>query len=263
MIRFESVVVHYPGTTGHSRPQQPAAQHVNLHIEQGQLVVLLGPSGCGKTTTLKLINRLLEPTEGQIFVQSRPIAQGDPIALRRSIGYAAQASGLLPHWSIARNIGVVPRLLGWSQNKIANRVEQLLLLLGLPPEQFAARMPTQLSGGQQQRVVLARALAARPQILLLDEPLGALDPLTRDRLQGLLRRLHEELQLTTILVTHDVTEALLLADRVLIMKDGKVVSDATPANMVASPATPEIAEMLDTPRRQIEKLSQLWKATPV
>lgn len=264
MIRFESVVARYAqtdsGAPSISTSNSVAAEHPHLHIQRGQFVALLGPSGCGKTTTLKLINRLIEPSVGEVFVDSKPIKNQNPISLRRSIGYAAQQFGLLPHWSVAQNIGIVPKLLGWSKPDITLRVQQLMQQLQLPPTQFASRLPHHLSGGQQQRVSLARALAARPKLLLLDEPLAALDPVTRDRLQRLLKNLHQQLSLTTILVTHDVTEALLLADRIVVMKAGQVIADASPKNLVASPGSSELTQMLETPRRQLQALGQFWKA---
>jgi len=196
--------------------------NLNLTVNEGEIVVLLGESGCGKTTTLKLVNRLLEPTSGQVLVEDKATTDWDPIALRRRIGYVIQEGGLFPHFTIERNVGLVPRLSGWDEPRTNERARELLQLVGLNPKQFASRYPSELSGGQRQRVGVARALAADPSLLLLDEPFGALDPLTRASLQREFAELARNLGKTAILVTHDVREALLLGSRIGLMHGGKL-----------------------------------------
>ena len=207
---------------------------LNLTVERGETLVLLGESGCGKTTTLKLVNRLFMPTEGEVRVEGKATTAWDPIALRRRIGYVIQEGGLFPHFSIARNVGLVPALSGWEQERTTDRVRELLSLVGLEPERFAERYPRELSGGQRQRVGVARALAADPPLLLLDEPFGALDPLTRASLQREFRDLATRLGKTAILVTHDVREALILARRIGLMHKGQLVLLETPERFLAS-----------------------------
>lgn len=207
---------------------------LTLTVERGEVLVLLGESGCGKTTTLKLVNRLLVPSTGEVIVEGRSTTDWDPITLRRRIGYVIQEGGLFPHFPIERNIGLVPSLLGWDQSRINLRVRELLDLVGLPPDQFAGRYPSELSGGQRQRVGVARALAADPPLLLLDEPFGALDPLTRADLQKEFATLARSLGKTAILVTHDVREALLLASRIALMHAGRLEVIASPEKFVLS-----------------------------
>ena len=231
-----------------------AVDRVTLEVEPGETVVLLGASGCGKTTTLKMINRLVESSQGEIHVDGRNVADLDPVGLRRSIGYVFQGIGLFPHHSVAANIAAVPRLLGWERSRIDERVDELLDLVGLPAELYRSRRPNELSGGQQQRVGVARALAARASILLMDEPFGAVDPLTRDTLQRELVAMRAKLGLTILLVTHDVSEALLLADRVAFMQEGRLVQVGSPRELFAAPATAEVARLLEMPRRQAERL---------
>jgi osmoprotectant transport system ATP-binding protein len=212
---------------------------LNLSVNQGETLVLLGRSGCGKTTTLKLINRLLDPTSGEALVDGKPTTEWDPIRLRRRIGYVIQEIGLFPHFTIEENVGVVPRLEGWEENKINARARELLNLVGLDPERFAGRYPRELSGGQRQRVGVARALAADPPIMLLDEPFGALDPITRREIQQEFRSLQRRLGKTMVFVTHDVREAFLLASRIALLKDGKIVLLGPPADFLKS-AEPEV-----------------------
>jgi osmoprotectant transport system ATP-binding protein len=233
-----------------------AVDDVSLAIPKGQFVALVGASGSGKSTLLKLINRLVEPDAGTVRIDGEPVGEGEPAALRRRIGYVIQAIGLFPHLTVAENIGVVPSLLGWPRAEIAARVDELLALVDLPAE-CAARLPAALSGGQQQRVGVARALAARPAIMLMDEPFGALDPVTRDGLGQAYRGLHERLGLTTIMVTHDVQEAMLLADRIVVMKHGRVLADATPQVLIAGHDDPEVEALIATPRRQAERVQAL------
>jgi osmoprotectant transport system ATP-binding protein len=207
---------------------------LTLEVHRGETLVLLGRSGSGKTTTMKLINRLIDPTEGQVKVDGKPTLEWDPIRLRRRIGYVIQEVGLFPHLSVEENIGLVPRLEGWEADRIQARARALLTTVGLDPDHFAARFPAQLSGGQRQRVGVARALAADPPVILLDEPFGALDPITRRDIQQEFRSLQERLQKTMVFVTHDVREALLLAHRIGLVKDGKMVLLGPPSDLLES-----------------------------
>jgi osmoprotectant transport system ATP-binding protein len=222
---------------------------VDLEVAEGETVILLGRSGSGKTTLLRLINALLEPTSGDIEVLGRSRPEWDPIHLRRRIGYVIQEVGLFPHFTIEANVGLVPRLEGWERERIRARVRELLELVGLDPARFAPRYPAELSGGQRQRVGVARALAADPPVMLLDEPFGALDPLTRAELQEEFRALKRRLGKTVVFVTHDVREALVLADRICLMKDGKLARLSTPQDFFATD-DPEIAAY----RRSVEPL---------
>ena len=201
---------------------------LDLQVTHGETLVLLGRSGSGKSTTLKLINRLLVPSEGEIFISGRPASDWDPIQLRRGIGYVIQDAGLFPHWSVARNVALVPRIEGWPEDRIQGRLKDMLELVGLPPAEFSARRPSELSGGQKQRVGVARALAADPPILLMDEPFGALDPVTRAELQREFRALAARLAKTIVFVTHDVREALFLGTQIALLADGHLVAVYSP-----------------------------------
>lgn len=232
-------------------------EDVSFEVAAGELLAIIGASGGGKTTLLKLVNRLLEPSEGRVQVGGQSVAERDPIVLRRSIGYVFQRFGLFPHLTLAENVAVGPKLMGWRKAEAAARSDELLALLGLPPETYRARFPRELSGGQQQRVGLARALAARPRIMLMDEPFGSLDLATRDELQQLYRRLHGELGLTTLMVTHDVVEALLLADRVLVLHEGRVAQLSAPRELMVEPQPAAVSRLLEVPRRQLDRLEAL------
>ncbi len=213
-----------------------AIDEVSLHIERGELVVLIGASGSGKSTLLKMMNRLVEHDRGRVLFMGEQIRAFKPEDLRRRMGYAIQSIGLFPHWNVARNIATVPELLGWNKARIDARVDELLTLLGLEPALYRARWPHQLSGGQQQRVGVARALAADPEVLLMDEPFGALDPITRASLQQELLRIHRASGKTIVLVTHDIDEALRLATRIVLLDHGRVVQAGTPAQLLGQPA---------------------------
>ncbi len=213
-----------------------AVNDVSFSVKEGETVVFLGTSGCGKTTLLKMINRLLEPDSGHIDIGGQPIDQQPPELLRRSIGYVFQNNGLFPHYTIEENIGIVPRLLGWEKKRIADRVTTLLEKLHLPPAQYRSAYPQQLSGGQQQRVGIARALAVSPPVLLMDEPFGALDPITRNHVKKDFMQLDELKNTTIILVTHDVQEAFQLGDRIILLNEGKIIQEGTPDQLLFEPA---------------------------
>jgi osmoprotectant transport system ATP-binding protein len=233
----------------------PSVNGLSLAVGDGEFLALIGPSGCGKTTTLNMLNRLIEPSNGTIRIDGRDIAADDPVSLRRRIGYVFQEAGLFPHMTAAGNIAITPRLLGWSSADIKSRVAGLLDLVQLSAPSIASRFPAQLSGGQRQRAALARALAAKPSIMLLDEPFGALDPFTRDEIALDYRAIHDDLRLTTVMVTHDMTEALLMADRIAVMRDGRLVQVGTPRELMAHPADSFVARMIATPRRRAENLA--------
>jgi len=230
-----------------------ALDAVDLSVQPGAFVALVGGSGSGKTTLLKTINGLIRPDDGAVAVAGEDVASSEPHLLRRRIGYVFQEVGLFPHLTVAENIGVTPRLLGWDKARIAARVGELLALVDLPAT-VADRPPAALSGGQRQRVGVARALAAEPKLMLMDEPFGALDPVTRDALGADYRALHERLGLTTIMVTHDMAEAVLLADRIVVLKSGRVLADGAPADLLAKSGDPDVRALLEAPKRQAERL---------
>jgi osmoprotectant transport system ATP-binding protein len=238
-ITLDKVIKSYRGQ------DKPAVKELTLAIEAGETVAIVGPSGCGKTTTLKMINRLIEPTSGKVIIGGVDATGVDADELRQGIGYVVQAGGLFPHWTVEKNIGAVPKLLGWDKSRIAQRVTELLDLVGLDPAEFRGRFPKEMSGGQQQRVGVARALAADPPVLLMDEPFGAVDPITRVRLQDQLLSIQEDLHKTIVIVTHDVDEAIKLGDRVLILSEGGQIEQfASPEEILTAPATEFVEEFV-------------------
>jgi len=234
MIRLDGV-----SRTFHREGGDPvyAVRDLTLHVEKGETMALLGPSGCGKTTTLRLINRLLEPTAGRILVGADDTATVDPVRLRRRMGYVVQSGGLFPHMTIRRNVGLLCEIEGWDKARVRRRVDELLSLVGLQPGEFRDRFPGELSGGQRQRVGVARALALDPEILLMDEPFGALDPITRGRLQQEFKELERLVAKTIVMVSHDLDEAFLLGDRVALLNEGRLVQVGTPDDLRARPAS--------------------------
>ncbi len=249
MIIFEHVSKVFAGGV-------EAVSDLSLTVEEGETLVLLGTSGSGKTTTMKMVNRLIEPSGGRIFVDGRNILEEDPVALRRRIGYAIQHIGLFPHMTVAENIGVVPKLLGWRHEDIQERVDHLLGMTGLPPEDFRERFPRQLSGGQRQRIGVARCLAADPPIVLMDEPFGALDPITREQLQEEFLALESQIRKTIIFVTHDVFEAVKVGHRIALMDNGEMQQLATPGELVEKPANQFVDDFLGQHRFQLALLTR-------
>ncbi|MDQ0243698.1 glycine/betaine/L-proline transporter ATP-binding subunit [Bacillus fengqiuensis] len=228
MIRFENVNKLYGDVQ--------TLYNISFEIKKGELVALIGPSGCGKTTTLRMINRLIDPSSGNIYINGQDISGTDPVELRRNIGYVIQQVGLMPHMTIGKNIGLVPKLKGWKIEEYSKRIDELLDMVGLDPKVFRHRYPFELSGGQQQRVGVIRALAAEPPVILMDEPFSALDPISREQLQEELVRLQKEIQKTIVFVTHDIDEALKISDRIVIMNTGKIVQFDTPEAILKKPA---------------------------
>jgi osmoprotectant transport system ATP-binding protein len=254
LIAFAHVGKSFDGGRGAERVL--AVNDVSLEVAEGEFLAIVGGSGSGKTTLLRLANRLIDADSGSITIEGQDVRAADPVQLRRRIGYVFQSGGLFPHISVAGNIGITPKLQGTPAAEISSRVDELLDLVRLDRKLHRDRFPHELSGGQRQRVGVARALAARPRIVLMDEPFGALDPLTRDALGDDYRALHGKLRLTTVMITHDMTEAILLADRVAVMRAGRLLAQGTPAELSDS-GDAYVGELLRTPRRQAERLNVL------
>ncbi len=238
MIRLENITKIYPGSA------HKALDSLTLEIPEGSTTALIGPSGCGKTTTMRLINRLEEASSGRVWVNGEDVTAVDPVQLRRHIGYVIQNVGLFPHMTVADNIATVPRLLGWRADRITRRVDELLQLVGLDPDGDRRRYPAELSGGQRQRVGVARALAADPPVMLMDEPFGAIDPLVRGRLQQEFKQILQRVKKTVVIVTHDLDEAIRMGDRIAIMRDGRLCQYATPAAILSQPADDFVAAFI-------------------
>jgi len=238
-IRLEKLTKVYPGS------DEPAVKDVSLTIPAGEIVVFVGPSGCGKTTTMRMINRLIEPTSGDIYLDGENVTRIDPSQLRRRIGYTIQKIGLFPHQTIFDNVATVPRLVGWSDERVTNRVNELMDLVGLDPSIYAERFPKELSGGQQQRVGVARAMAADPPVMLMDEPFGATDPITRERLQNEFLRIQADIGKTIVFVTHDIDEAIKMGDRIAILQEQSVIAQYdTPENILSAPASEFVSDFI-------------------
>ena len=234
-----------------------ALKNINLEMKKGEITVLIGPSGCGKSTTMKLINRLISPSSGEVLINGRNVNEIDPVKLRRNIGYVIQSIGLFPHMTIGRNVGIVPRLKKWDADKINRRIDELMRLVGLPPETYRDRYPSELSGGQQQRIGVIRALAADPDIILMDEPFSALDPISREQLQDELIRLQQELRKTIVFVTHDMDEALKIADTIVLMKEGQIVQTGTPETILRHPANDFVRTFIGEKRLMPDSLYEI------
>lgn len=234
-----------------------AVRDVTLHVAKGEVVALIGESGCGKSTTLRMVNRLVEPTSGTIEVNGENVANANPSALRRNIGYVFQDIGLFPHYSVEENVAAVPKLLGWNAKRRHDRAVEVLEFVGLPVAEYGTRNPSELSGGQQQRVGVARALAAEPEVMLMDEPFGALDPITRAGVQDEFQRIQQELDLTVLMVTHDMTEAMLLADRIAVMKDGAIEQVGPPRELLTDPATEYVRTLVELPKERADRVEAL------
>lgn len=253
MIELDNVQKSYDGGA------TLAVADTSLTVASGEFLGLIGASGCGKTTTLKMINRLEEPSSGEIRVNGRNVLEQNPESLRRNIGYVFQGIGLFPHRSVAQNVAAVPRLLGWSEDAIRARCEECMDLVGLPYAEYGERSPNQLSGGQQQRVGVARALAAKPDVVLMDEPFGALDPITRSELQEEFKNIQQRMDLTVVMVTHDMTEALLLADRIAVMREGQVLQIGTPHELLTAPSHDYVRDIVAMPRKKAQRLEELMR----
>jgi len=263
-LEFRNVTKRYPGQ------QEAAIDDLSLKVEAGEICVLVGPSGCGKTTAMRLVNRMIEPTDGEILIDGASVGERSRSDLRRHIGYAIQQVGLFPHITVAENIATVPRLLGWERERIEDRVEELLELVSLDPKDTRDRYPSQLSGGQRQRVGVARALAADPPLLLMDEPFGAIDPINRERLQNEFLRLQQQLKKTIVFVTHDIDEAIKIGDRIAVLKKGgELAQYASPAELLTYPADKFVEDFVGADRA-LKRLSlqrvrdiDLWKTAQV
>lgn len=257
MIKFENVSMAYGATD--------VLHDISMEIKEGQLAVLIGPSGCGKTTSLQLINRLIDPTKGKISIGGVDIKTTDPVTLRRGIGYVIQEIGLFPHMTIEQNIEIVPRLLKWPPEQRKKRTLELLELVGMDPDKYLGRYPSDLSGGQKQRIGLLRALAIEPPIILMDEPFGALDPITRDSLQDEIKKLQKKLKKTIVFVTHDMDEAIKIADVIILMKDGRIVQAASPEELLSNPANEFVEQFIGKHRMYsgaVDTVSAVMRSNP-
>lgn len=252
LICFENITKVFPDGT-------KALQGVTLTIPKEQLVVIIGPSGCGKTTLLKLINRLETPSSGEIYVEEKAISSVDPVELRKTIGYVIQRIGLFPHMTIEKNAALVPNLKGWPKEKTTTRIHELMNVVGLEPDQFLRKYPLELSGGQQQRIGVVRALAANPDIILMDEPFSALDPISREQLQNEIKHLQEKINKTIIFVTHDIDEALKIADMIVVMKDGMIEQVATPTQLIENPTNDFVKNFIGIERINRKKSIGKWE----
>jgi osmoprotectant transport system ATP-binding protein len=247
MIRLENLTKVFPGQ------DEPAVDDLSMEIYEGEIVVLVGPSGCGKTTTMKMINRIIEPTSGRIFLEGEDVTKVNPDNLRRRIGYVIQQIGLFPHMTIAENIATVPKMLGWDKKRISDRIDELLEIVSIDLS-YRDRYPKELSGGQRQRIGVARAMAADPQVMLMDEPFGAIDPITRERLQDEFLRLQQEIKKTIVFVTHDIDEAIKMGDRIAILKQqSKIAQYDTPENLLTNPANDFVEDFIG-PGASIKRL---------
>jgi osmoprotectant transport system ATP-binding protein len=257
-VRFEAVVARYPGE------DRNAVDGISFEVPAASFTVLLGPSGCGKSTLLRTVNRLVVPVSGRVVKGDRDVASIEPTALRRSVGYVIQAVGLFGHMTVAQNVAIVPELLHWDRDRIAQRVDELLELVGLDPRRYRERFPRELSGGEQQRVGVARAIAAEPGVLLMDEPFGAVDAIARRSLQDEMLRIVRTLHTTVLFVTHDVEEALHLADRIAVLREGKLVQYADPEQLLRAPASPYVAQLfgVDADLRRYDDLRTALGARP-
>ena len=260
MIQLDGLTKRFPGSSTN------AVDNLSLEIYEGEIVVLVGPSGCGKTTTMKMINRIIEPTSGRIILKGEDVTTTDPDQLRRRIGYVIQQIGLFPHMTIAENVATVPKLLGWSAARVDERVDELLEVVHMPPGTYRDRYPKQLSGGQQQRVGVARALSGDPAVMLMDEPFGAIDPITRDRLQNEFLRLQSEVRKTIVFVTHDIDEAIKMGDRIAILQEGsRLAQYDTPENILTAPASDFVRDFIGSgaslKRLNLSRLSEIEMGT--
>ncbi len=258
VIEFNNIIKRF----GAGRPGESgvlALDRISLSVPVGEFLVVVGPSGSGKTTLLRLINRLSEPSEGHVLFEGEDVRALDPILLRRRIGYVFQGVGLFPHMTVAENVAITPRLLGWPKDKRETRVDTLLELVRLSPADYRNRLPRELSGGERQRVGVARAIAAEPHVVLMDEPFGALDPLTRDAVGQDYRRLHDKLGLTTVMITHDMLEAVLLADRIAVMHQGLIIEEGTPHELMSAARTDYVRDLMQMPRTQAARLKGLME----
>jgi len=254
-IEFDNIIKRF------GDGQVTALDGISLAVAAREFLVVVGPSGSGKTTLLRLINRLSVQSDGTVRFEGEDVRAIDPIELRRRIGYVFQGVGLFPHMTVAENVAITPRLLGWDRHKREARADVLLELVRLPPVDYRNRFPRELSGGERQRVGVARAIAAEPRVVLMDEPFGALDPLTRDAVGQDYRRLHDELGLTTVMITHDMLEAVLLADRIAVLHEGRLIEQGTPHKLMTAAETDYVRELMQMPRTQAARLRRLMEGT--